>query len=496
MHQMNRINYVSILFIICIIISFSLIAQQQVKGQSDNFTLEAEEHWNTYRLGGTCISGTHNLFVGDIDGDNQIEIVTGGSTYNMLSNDSSTLREAPLRIWLWNNQNVTLEYEQNWPGNINCVYANDIDDDGKVELMISGNIRNETGTFASLKICNWNGSFLLPKTSVEGISTSDIFSKDVDKDGLKEILTVGRFNSSANMGTMLNIWSLKENTLTLKDSVNWCISNVTSASSVFAEDLNNDGKVEIITAGYAYYLKNSSGQLRIWQYNGKALTLKSSEEWQLKGDVYALNIAGGVQGNTMVNSLKVGDVDKDGVLEIVTGGFAFDGENVNAQLRIWNWSGEKLTLETSKEWATDYLTEIKSLSISDVDGDSNVEIISSGAVAAEGSFASTVATPERAQLRVWSWNGKVLTLKNSKDWFIDEGACAWNLASGDVNSDGSVEIITVGCSSFSNLCDPDMRIWSIQHVEAFSIAYLALAAVIVIIATLAGVLLWLKKRHK
>jgi hypothetical protein len=35
---------------------------------------------------------------------------------------------------------------------------------------------------------------------------------------------------------------------------------------------------------------------------------------------YALNIAGGVQGNTMVNNVKVGDVDGDGAPEIITGG--------------------------------------------------------------------------------------------------------------------------------------------------------------------------------
>jgi len=483
-------------WIVCIsllLIFAGLFAGQQVKGQLDNFVLEAEEHWDTYRVGGTCISGTHNLFVGDIDGDNEIEIVTGGSTYSMLPNGSTAPREAPLRIWSWDGQNITLENKQNWPGNINCVYANDVEGDGKLELLISGSIRNETGTFSLLKVCNWDGSSLSLKASVEGVSTSDVFVKDVDKDGVQEILSVGRFNITGQYaGAKLYIWHLTENGLALIDSVEWCVSNVTSAGSVLADDLDGDGKVEIVTAGYAYSLKNSSGQIRVWQYDGNALTLKANEEWRLKEDVYALTIAGGVQGNTVVNNLKVGDVDGDGAVEVVTGGFAFDGENINAQLRIWNWKDEYLSLEISREWVSDYLTEIKSLSLSDVDGDSKMEIVTSGVVGARGSFASTATTPERAQLRVWSWDGKALTLENSKDWTIDEGACAWNVASGDVNKDGVTEIVNVGCTYFSNLCDPDMRIWSIQSKDSFPMVYFAVVGA-VFFAVLAGVLLLVKK---
>jgi hypothetical protein len=493
MPDMNRNNYVWIACMFFVLISASLIAGQQVKGQLDDFVLEAEEHWDTYRVGGTCISGTHNLLVGDIDGDNKIEIVTGGSTYSILPNGSTAPREAPLRIWTWDTQNVTLEYEQNWPGNINCVYANDVEGDGKLELFISGSIRNETGTFSSLRVCNWDGSSLSLKASVEGVSTSDVFVKDVNKDGVQEILTVGRFNiTEQRAGAKLYIWHLKQNSLTLIDSVEWCVSNVTSAGSVFAADLDGDGLVEVVTAGYAYSLKNSSGQVRVWQYDGNALDLKANEEWRLKEDVYALTIAGGVQGNTVVNSLKVGDVDGDGKLEVVTGGFAFDGENINAQLRIWSWNGENLSLEVSREWVSDYLTEIKSVSLSDVDGDSRLEIVTSGVLGAKGSFASSAAVPERAQLRVWSWDGEVLALENGKDWSIDEGACAWNVASGDVDRDGVVEIVNVGCTYFSSLCDPDMRIWSIQSEDSFPSVFFAVAGGVLFAAS-AGVVLLVKK---
>lgn len=42
-----------------------------------------------------------------------------------------------------------------------------------------------------------------------------------------------------------------------------------------------------------------------------------------------------------------------------------------------------------------------------------------------------------------------------------DGVCAWNVGTGDLDNDGTVEIVTVGCMGMNNLCDPDMRIWSI-----------------------------------
>jgi hypothetical protein len=49
-----------------------------------------------------------------------------------------------------------------------------------------------------------------------------------------------------------------------------------------------------------------------------------------------------------------------------------------------------------------------------------------------------------------------------------------------LDKDGTVEIVTVGCISVENLCDPDMRVWSMvpltMHFELM-LAVVALAAV-------------------
>jgi hypothetical protein len=437
-----------------------------VNAQYGNFTLEAEQSWETYGVGATCISGTHNLYVADVDGDGAKELITGGFMYTV-TNGSRANIEAPLNIWSWNGQNVTLEANAKWPGGINCVFAADTNGDNVVEIITGGSIINETGFYSCLRIWHWRNGELSQEAYYERISVNSIFVSDVDSDGTPEIITVGRLHNDTLDTSLLCLWHFKDNTLSLIEQLELDATNVTSANSVFACDLDNNGNVEIITAGYSDNLNNSKGQLCIWQWNGQEFSLKWNENWQLITQGYALTIAGAVQGNTIVNNVKAGDVDGDGVKEIVTGGFAYDGEQVNAQLKIWNWTENALNQEESEEWATDYLTEVKCIALDDVDGDGKLDIIHSGIVAAKGSFANTTANPDRGQLRISSWNGTTLTLKQNVDWVVNDGVCAWNVATGDVDKDGTTEIITVGCTAIGTLCDPNMRIWSIPTVNSF-----------------------------
>jgi hypothetical protein len=254
--------------------------------------------------------------------------------------------------------------------------------------------------------------------------------------------------------------------------------------------------MEIITAGYDNGLKNSSGQLRVWQLNGTELILKSNAEWRMLNGVYGVDVAGNPMGNTLVNNVKVADVDGDGFSEIVTGGFTYDGNKFEGQLRIWNWSGGVLNLEKSQEWAALDITELKSISINDVDGDGKTEIVTSGVTAVKGSFSENAANKELAELKVWSWDGNTLTLKQSKDWNVGQGVCAWNVGTGDVDNDGAAEIITVGCMFEGTLCDPDMRIWSLPQVSSTSFPYLIIGIVGAMAAiTLVGIFLFIRRER-
>ena len=494
MNRQNR-QLLPITFLIAI---FYLSAVLGANAQTEDFNLEAEQNWDTYTIGGTCIYGTQNIFVGDIDGDGTMDILTGGFAYNT-SNGSRTGSEAPLKIWNWDGQNVTLKASANWRGNIRCLYAADVDGDKTVEIITAGYYRNETGDYISscLRIWQLSDQELILKAQYEGISVNSISVSDVDKDGISEIVTVGRLrNDSLNTG-QLCLWHFEGNALGLTGKIELDLVQATSTNSVYATDLDNNGNVEIIVGGYSDDLNNSKGQLSIWHWNGKEFFLRASEIWQLVPGVCAKTIAGGVQGNTIVNNVKAADLDGDGFKEIVAGGFAFDGEKVNAQLGIWHWDGLVLSRLQSQEWATDYLTEVKSVSIDDVDNDGRMEAVTSGMTAAEDSFKNSETPHDRGQLRVWGFNGTTLILEQSAEWAFDDGTCAWNVGNGDVDKDGVLEIITVGCTALGGLCDPDMRIWSIPNVgiPPNYVPYALAAGVLVIAASVPPlVFAWRKKR--
>ncbi len=471
--------YTSIVIVAIAVIAVLLVSI--VVPQSNGLNLEAEQNWDTYTVGGSCVYGTQNIFVGDVDGDGVGEIVTGGFAYHT-KNGIRTISEAPLKVWSWNGQNVTLKASTIWNGTIYCLYADDVDKDGVVEILCGGSFINDAGNSASsLRVLNLRNGELSLKAHYEGVPVSSLFVSDVDKDGTNELLTVDR--SAGN--SSLSLWHIQETKITLIERLSLSEANVTSASSVYIGDLDNDGTVEITIGGYADSLANSRGSVSVWWWNGQKLLLKGGETWQLRGGT-AKNTVGGIQGNTAVNNVKVADLDGDGKKEVVTAGFTYDGTNIDGQIKVWRFDGSKIIELASQEWAIDYLTEAKSIALNDINGDGKVEIVQSGITAAEGVLNNTEGVHDKGQLRVWGFNGSGIALIESNDWTFDEGLCAWNVGTGDVDNDGSIEIITVGCSVLKGNCDPDMRIWSLPATPSSYPNYLPYAIIVVLISVCAS----------
>jgi hypothetical protein len=493
----NKLEYC--MFVLLVLLIFSLFTMIKIGVvQSDSLVMDVEQHWDTYGVGGTCIAGTHNLAVADVDGDGLNEIITGGFSYSLVNGTRASLG-APLRIWSWNGQNLTLEKGENWLGNIGCVSAGDADGDGKVEILTAGGLSNNTGSVSSLRMWNWDGKNLVLRGGYAGISVSSIFVGDVDGGNIPEILTVGRAYNTSQPSAQLSVWRWDGENLSLKTSAEWsAASDIARANSVYAADLNKDGAIEIVTGGYVNNPKNSSGQLRVWQFDGTELALKANAEWRMV-DAYSLDSAGNVMGNTMVYNVKVADVDGDGYPEVVTGGFTYDGAKADAQLRIWNWTKGVLNLEKSKEWATSDITELKSISINDVDSDGKKEIVTSGETCGYGSFTEDAPNKSRAELKIWSWDGNTLILKLSTDWIVGEGVCAWNDGTGDVDNDGINEIVTVGCMYVGTLCDPDLRIWSLPAASNYSTSFpylpIAIAGIATAVLIAVAMYLFVRKRR-
>src|SRR4030067_611102 len=136
--------------------------------------------------------------------------------------------------------------------------------------------------------------------------------------------------------------------------------------------------------------------------------------------------------DTNAASIISADVDGDGAVEIITGGYYNDGIRWNAQLAVWN--GSTLALENVKPWYWTSNTQIASIAAGDVDGDGGVEIVTAGAY-----FDNTRWI---AQLAVW--NGSTLALENVKPWHWTSNTQITSVAVGNITGGIGLDIVTGG----------------------------------------------------
>ena len=260
---------------VMLIFTFLSSISPTVDAQDEVLVLEWEQHWPTYGVGGTCNFGTHNFFVGDVDGDGVVELVTGGMTYSGDYHDASEV-EAPFGIWNWDGQNFTLEVYRTWKGLLRTIYASDLDGDGKPEIITGGYVSNITDSSSLTQIWSWDNEDLVLRSSFEGVSAASIHVGDLDGDGIAEIFAAGTIVRNSTAFARLCILRWDGENISLLKSYEWCTGEDAGAKSVRVSDLDNDGAVEVVTGGYDHGLTNSSGQLRVWQWDGEELQLKAN----------------------------------------------------------------------------------------------------------------------------------------------------------------------------------------------------------------------------
>ncbi|MEM2970310.1 MAG: VCBS repeat-containing protein, partial [Candidatus Bathyarchaeia archaeon] len=465
MNKTLRKGFTTLLIAMVLLIAFLPNIAQAENG----LTLEKSHAWST-----DGESYTNAVAARDIDNDGITEMVTVGYFHN----STTDYYDGEMNIWSWNGTELTSEHNEYFhpeyttsnDTHFNAVALSNVDNDTDIEVIGAGygNFLFVISLFPIPKfvfqeqgflfVGNWNGSSLTrkaftrwPDNENETTRFLDLAVGDVDKDNVVEIVAVGYRNMTGPAGFhgVITIWNITEGNLVLEASYEKMISGETIWRSVSINDVDDDGELEIVIVGdfYDKNLKQRCATLRICTWDGSTLDWELGYQWYTYSETYA-------------NAVTTGDIDEDGIPEIITIGYHANGEIVNAQLRVWSWKQEVLTLKASVESGRiepPAITFGTAVAIGDVDSDGKNEIVVG--------VNFWIIYWSRAHIKIFSWNGETLATEESKDW--EEASYIQSIVIDDVDNDAKAEIVTAGFTAGLMIVpQSNLGIWSISKVSS------------------------------
>ena len=207
-----------------------------------------------------------------------------------------------------------------------------------------------------------------------------------------------------------------------------------------AGDVNGDGKADLIV-GAPGYATTAADQGRVYVYLDIHPGPPEPANWIIDGD------QGGAQFGYSVDS--AGDVDGDGLSEVIIGAPFHDGSFTN-QGRVYAYRGSVFGPLTQPFWTAEGPHDSASFGLSvsgagDVDGDGHTEVLVGSPLYANGQTAEGAA---------FLYQGSTSGLSSSHVWSVESNQPGAEMghsvaSAGDINGDGYAEVI-IGAPLFSN----------------------------------------------
>lgn len=238
----------------------------------------------------------------------------------------------------------------------------------------------------------------------------------------------------------------------------WDGGKGSTARNLEIGDLDGDGKLEVVVLGrVGDRPKDTRARMAIFQLTGGELKKQREVEWNEVVYTHGYGLA-------------LGDLDGDGLPEIATGGFLFDGKREQGFVRVWAMRAGQLALRTELKLggAETPSMRVNDLAIGDVDGEAGAELVVAGRtgglkldgakrsladrrehgelvvlrLAGAAKSATAAATPESLEtVGSYSWvRGTSLRLRSVVLAHLDDAAGAEIVAGGQYDADGKAAL--------------------------------------------------------
>lgn len=249
--------------------------------------------------------------------------------------------ETRIHVWKSTGSSFVYQYSTGWWSSpaytatriTNRVISGDFDRDGKEDDIAAfydyGNgvskIHVWKSTGSSFSYQHWWSNDHYNANNITGRVVSGDFNRDGKKDD------IAAFYNSGNNITNLHVWKSNSSSFSFQGStLGWWNSNNYDAASitgrVISGDFNSDGKKDDIVAFYDH--GNNQTTMHVWK------SLVSS--FHYFGDSGWWNV-GGYNSNELTGRVIVGDFDRDGVCDDISGFYNYS--SLNGSLRSHVWQG-------------------------------------------------------------------------------------------------------------------------------------------------------------
>lgn len=159
-------------------------------------------------------------------------------------------------------------------------------------------------------------------------------------------------------------------------------------------------------------------------------------------------------GETRLFAGSVADLDGNGTLELVAGGFFTAKHGRRSTVLVYEQQGDGWVPMTEGSWNASAGSTIRNIEIADLDGDGRPEVVALGRVGV------TSEKDAKARLAVFAVVNRKLVERAAVDWQSGTYTHGYGLAIGDLDGDGAPEIVSGGFLREGASEKGFVRVWS------------------------------------